>query len=386
MESMGRPKEYDLPDHMTWDRTAGRWVVRNPVTGKRKKFSDEAAAERAAKAVAEWVAAERTLVALEAGRPTVAGLVQKWKLDRLPLMPWDEGTRQNMLAKMNRISRELGGRTIVHTDSMFIEDWIEEFCTTADTFNKWRYAFVLLWRFAVSRKLAAANEGEKVEYRSTSKKLAANQKQRQQLDLQGFLDIHEHAPPWLQLAMDQSLVSLQARLEICNIRHTDYRDGYLFIIRDKVSGDSDMAFIRIAITPQLEELRRRSFALDSTVSPFLIHRAPARRRREWTEGKPHWTYVNPGYLTNAFAAARDQVKRYADLPEDERPSFHEIRGLGARLYRKQGMPEADIQALMTHAHKRTTEIYLERGRAALTDDDFVAVRAPMVIRELVTKG
>jgi hypothetical protein len=61
---------------------------------------------------------------------------------------------------------------------------------------------------------------------------------------------------------------------------TDYRDGYLFVIRDKVSGDSDMAFIKIRITPELEEIRRRALKPDDTASPFLIHRKPNRERRE----------------------------------------------------------------------------------------------------------
>ena len=35
------------------------------------------------------------------------------------------------------------------------------------------------------------------------------------------------------------------------MRHADYRGGYLFVIRDKVSGDSDMAFIKTAVMPVL---------------------------------------------------------------------------------------------------------------------------------------
>src|SRR5690606_17344527 len=160
------------------------------------------------------------------------------------------------------------------------------------------------------------------------------------------------------------------------MQHQHYRRGYLFVIRDKVSGDSDMAFIKIKVTDEIEDIRRRSLA-DGIVSPFLVHRAPERRRREWTAGKPHWTYVNPEYLSKAFAEARDKVERYAELPPRERPTFHEIRGLGARLYRKLGVPEAAIQALMTHANKRTTAIYLDRGAEALSDDDYITVSATL---------
>lgn len=378
---MGRPKKYNLPDNVTYDRDRNRWVVRNPVNGNRKRFETEAAATKAAAALNKWLAEERLLKAMDKGRPTIAALTLQWETNKLQFMPWDDGTRKNMLAKMRRISQELGARTIARTDCMFLEEWLSSFCGSADTFNKWRYALVLLWKFAVSKKLADACEPEKIEQRSTSKKLAANQKARQQLDVQGFWAIHRCAPAWLQLAMEQSMVTLQARLEVCNMRHTDYRDCYLFVIRDKVSGDSDMAFIKIAVTPQLDELRRRSLRT-GIASPFLVHRAPDRRRREWTEGKPHWTYVVPDYLSKAFAEARDKVDRFDQMGAGERPTFHEIRGLGARLYRSQGMHEDAIQALMTHAHQRTTQIYLDRGATALSDADYHSVQAPMVIADL----
>lgn len=373
---MGRPKKNDYPPYMTLDRQRNRFVVTNPLTGKKKRFEDEREARETAALLAEYVEKERQSRLLDDGRPKIVGLVDSWERDKLQFMPWDEGTRRNVLAKMRRIRKELGSRTVAHTDRLFLEEWLSGFCKTGDQFNKWRYALILLWRYAVAKKYAEACEPELIEKRSTSKKLAMNRKVRRQLDVAGFWAIHEHAEPWLQIAMEQSLVTLQARAEICNMQHQHYRRGYLFVIRDKVSGDSDMAFIKIKVTDELEDIRRRSLS-DRVVSPFLVHRAPERRRRQWTEGKPHWTYVNPEYLSKAFAEARDKVERYAELPPRERPTFHEIRGLGARLYRKLGVPEAAIQALMTHANKRTTAIYLDRGAEALSDDDYITVSATL---------
>lgn len=368
---------------MTADIDRGGFVVRNPLNGKKSRFTDEDKARKAAISLGGWVDDERQAKLLDAGRPTIAGLVDWWQRDRMQFMPWDEGTRAAVLHKMKRIRRELGDRTLKRTDCVFLEDWLAAFCKTADQFNKWRYALVLLWKFGVSRKLTESCEPEKIEQRSTSKKLSMNRKVRQQLDVPGFNSILEKSPAWLQIAMEQSLVTLQARNEVCNMRHTDYRDGYLFVIRDKVSGDSDMAFIRIALTEQLEEIRRRSLKVDSVASPYLVHRAPARQRREWTEGKPHWTFVNPEYLSKAFAEAREASSHYAALKPAQRPTFHEIRGLGARIYAARGVAEADIQALMTHAHRRTTEIYLDRGAKALTDSDYVAVSARLTLREML---
>lgn len=383
---MGRPKTYDFPPNMTVDKADGRFSVRNPLTGKRKKFApeDEAAARRAATALNEWLQTERALAALQNGKPTINSLVAKWIEDKVPLMPWSPGTRQNHLAKARRIAKELGRRTIEYTDCMFIEDWIASRAPKADTFNDWRYVFVMLWSFAVSRKLAEVNEAAKIEERSTSKKIEANLKERQSLDLDGFKKIHEKAEPWLQLAMELSLVTLQGRSEICNMQHSQFRDGHLYIIRDKTSGDSDMAFIRIELTEQLLDFQSRARLLDGTVSPYLIHRRPTGPiRRNWLEAKPHWTYVTGDYLTKAFAETRDQLERFSALPPRKRPTFHEVRGLGSRIYLDAGMAKKAIQALMTHTNQKVTEIYLERGAEALRDDDYQRVAAPLRLRDVL---
>ena len=380
---MGRPNSRGYPPYMRADASRGGWVVANPVTGKRRRFSDEAKARETAVLLAEWVEKERQARTLDAGLPTIAGLVDRWKTDCLPFMPWDKGTRQNNLYKIERVRRELGARQVARTDRLFLHSWLSSFCHNADQWNKWRYVLVLLWKFALEMKFVLQNEPECIQERSTSKKLEMNQKVRKQLDIEGFRAIHEKAPGWLQLAMELSIVTLQARSEVCNLRHTDFRAGHLFVIRDKVSGDSDMAFIKIVVTEQIDELRRRALTMDNSVSPYLVHRAPDRRRREWIEGKPHWTWVVPDYLSKAFAEARDQVRRFEAMPPRERPTFHEIRGLGARIYRDRGVSEDAIRALMTHAHKRTTQIYLDRGAAALSDADYVEVRASLTLAEMV---
>lgn len=381
---MGRPKQHNYPPNMTVDVSDGRLVVRNPLTGKRKKFSPDKEEEalRTVNALNEWLQTQRALAALHSGKPAIDGLVTKWIEDKVPLMPWAPGTRANYLAKAKRIRKELGRKTIEYTDCMFIEDWIAARAPKADAFNDWRYVFCMLWSFAVSRKLATHNEAEKIEERSTSKKIAGNLKERQPLDLDGFKEIHKKADGWLQLAMELSLVTLQGRSEICNMQHNQFRDGFLYVIRDKTSGDSDMAFIRIELTDQLLEFQSRARLLDETVSPYLIHRRPDSMRREWIDAKPHWTYITGDYLTKSFAEARDKVDRYASMPPRRRPTFHEVRGLGSRIYLERGMPKAAIQALMTHTDEKVTEIYLGGGAEALRDDHFNRVVAPLRVRDI----
>lgn len=383
---MGRPRIHaHLPDYMYPDGDRGGFIVRNPITGKRKRFSasQEAEARKAAELLARAVDKIRTLTVLDAGRPTVRSVIAEWRREREPHMPWDTRTRQERAWKVDRIERELGDRAIAQVDCLALENWLLSFYESADQFNKWRYMLVLLWRFAVSRKYATVCEPERIEVRSISKKLAANRKRRQQLDVDGFREIHAAAPPWLQLAMEQSLITLLARNEICAIEHAHYRNGFLFVIRDKTAGDSEMAFIKIALTPELEDIRARSRKLDDTVSPLLIHRKPEKRTRAIMARRPHWTYVDPPYLSKAFAAARDGIERFAKMEPGTRPTFHEIRGLGSRLLRAAGVAEDAIQALMTHSTPKTTRIYLERGPEALTDADYNPVTAPLSARELL---
>lgn len=380
---MGRPKTYDYPPNMTYDRVCDRYIVRHPTTKKTKKFASEAEARKVVEKLNELLANEKRVRGLTSGLPMIDGLVAKWLEDRLQFQPWSPGTRANNVAKMKRIQRELGRRPISHTDCLFIDEWLSQFCKTADTYNDWRYVFFLLWDFAVFRKLATENEGAKLLERSTSKKLEMNRKQRQPLDLDGFKLIHAKAEPWLQLAMEYSLVTLLSRQEICDMRHENHRGGYLYVIRQKVSGESDMAFIRIAIDSQLEELRSRSRALDDTVSPYIIHRKPKWQRREWMDSKPHWTAVMPDYLTKAFEAARDSVPKFAIMAPGTRPSFHEVRGLGMRILESQGVDPKRIQALATHSTPKTTRIYLDGGAEALTDDDYLPVTAPLRLRDVL---
>jgi len=382
---MGRPKKTDYPPYMTQDGDRGGFVIRNPLNGKKKRYGAELEAEarRTAMLLAEFVEQRRRRILLESGLPTLAALIDRWTAERLPLMPWDTSTRATAEMRLKRIKKEKGDEMVDSIDCVSIEKWISAITVRADPFNKWRQTWLLLWNFAVGQKIAKTNEAEKVERRSVSKKIKSNQKTRRQLDRAGFGEIYAQAEPWLQIAMEGSLLTLQSRKEVCNFKHADFRGGFLFVIRDKVAADSHMAFIKIRLTPELDALRGRALKLDSIASPYLIHRKPERRQRRWMEGKPHWTYVNERYLTRAFKAARDKVERFAALPERERPTYHEIRGLGSRLYLERGMTKDAISALMTHSSKKTTEIYLERGQQALTDADFHEVAAPFTLRELL---
>lgn len=91
----------------------------------------------------------------------------------------------------------------------------------------------------------------------------------------------------------------------------------------------------------------------------MIHYKPRARRQEQIASKDHWTSVTPNYLTKEFSKARDLAKAYESIPAGERPTFHEIRALGAWLYEQQKSPQDYIQALTGHSDVKMTKHYQE---------------------------
>lgn len=387
---MPRPRVYDdLPDNLTFDRASGRYRYANPLTGKRTWFGrDKAEACRRAEIANTVVQTRRDQRAVGLGEPAlIRYLVRLYRQTVLPGKPWDPSYRKNVECKLARIERELGDLPVSLVDRVRLGDWLSKNFGSGpgDTYNKWRAALVELWRFAISRKLADFNEAEATLRKSTSLKLVENRRTRRRLTVKAYWAIHAAAPPWLQLAMETSLVTLQAGLEVVNMRMIDFRDdGFLYVIREKTAADTPAAFMKIEVTPQLEELRRRSLQLMAAAgyhSPFLIHRQPRRKRSDQLAGKPHWTYVRREYLTRQFQDARDASGAFNDWPDEERPTFHEIRSLGSRIYRALGFEERYVQALLGHADENTTAIYLS-DPGALRPEHFRKARADLNLATL----
>ena len=91
----------------------------------------------------------------------------------------------------------------------------------------------------------------------------------------------------------------------------------------------------------------------------------------------------PNYLTTAFAEALDASGHCGHLRAAEKPTFHEIRGLGSRLHEARGVAGDKITKLMSHSDPKATQIYLKGGVKALRDTDYVVVEAPLTLAELL---
>ena len=385
---MARPRKEgtgDYPRNMYRDERGGFRVV-NPLSSKSLRIADETTARAVAQQFNELRFLQEKQVVERFGRATVTEVVQMYLTEVAPHKAWKRGTRANHLYKLNRFKAKFSDELFALVDCVMIDEWMQTLHLGASIWNKYRYTLSLLWELAISKNLIKENEPLKILEKTTSKKLAANRTKRRPLDLAGYDAIYKEAPAYLRLAMDLSLLTLQSRNEVINMQHSDFIDGFLRVIRDKTSYVSDMAFIKIRVTEELKYFRQRARMLNNAASPYLVHRKPFRKvERAPKEGEitpPHWTWVTPNFLSKAFKKARDATGLWAELPPKERPGFHMIRKLGAKLAKARGVPTEAIQALMTHSDPKTTAIYTERGEAALTDADYVSVAPLFTLKEL----
>ena len=130
-------------------------------------------------------------------------------------------------------------------------------------------------------------------------------------------------------------------------------------VSNEIRLEATPAHIKMGIGPELAAVLTELKTLP-VVEPHTIRRAPVRRRRSYLDAKTHWTQVAPEILTREFARLRDMTACAEHLEPVQRPSFHELRGLGADLYRQSGMPEEQIQALLGHSDISMTRVYLDR--------------------------
>jgi integrase len=174
---------------------------------------------------------------------------------------------------------------------------------------------------------------------------------RERLRLEQFLSIRAHAPVWLRNAMDLALVTGQRREDIATLKFADWRDGRLHVAQGKSGGETRLAIdgsIGLAETG-MSIADAVNACRDSIVSRYLVHHV-----RHQGKAKPGHRVPGKG-LSDAFAEAR--MAAGIEPREGRTPvTFHEIRSLAQRLYRKQH-GAAFAQALLGHKKAETTEKY-----------------------------
>lgn len=172
---------------------------------------------------------------------------------------------------------------------------------------------------------------------------------RERLTLEQFKAIREHAPAWMQRAMDLALVTGQRRGDIAALRFSDYKDGSLFIVQAKTGmriqqdGRIRLEAVGLSIHDAIQACR------DDVVSRYIVHHS-----RHQGAAKPG-DRIADNTLTDVFGDARAKAGIVAAEGRTP-PSFHEIRSLAERLYRKEYGAEF-AQSMLGHKHAQMTAKY-----------------------------
>lgn len=189
--------------------------------------------------------------------------------------------------------------------------------------------------------------------------------QRGRLTKDQFDTIYALASPSIQNAMMLGLVTLQRREDIAVMRFKDVKAGHLYVSQAKTAkakrgkrqdSTNKAAHLMIGVTDTLKAIIKQCRET-GVVSHYMVHHIHGRR----SAGATH-TVVAPGMplqpdnITRGFAAARNKSKLFEGADPKNVPTFHEIRSLGAHLYREAGI---DPQALLGHTDEKMTRHYLD---------------------------
>lgn len=175
---------------------------------------------------------------------------------------------------------------------------------------------------------------------------------RSRLSLDQFKAIYEAAAkmePFVQRSMELGIVSLQRREDISNMGFRDEADGKVKVVQGKTGARLriPLALRLNALGWTLEEVVAR--CRDDVLSRYMVHHV-AHQGRARPGAKVHKQTI-----TTNFRLAREAAGIETE-PGKTPPTFHEIRSLGARLYKRQGY---DPQELMGHRDPETTRIYTD---------------------------
>jgi integrase len=350
-------KNRDLPDNLY--PNGKYWQYRNPITGRKtsinKPLAEAIKLARAANAkMAPLMVHDGALLSMLTGEkaPTMKHLLERFEQEWLPTRSYADSTLQEIKFKLERYRADIGARMIGQLDVLSVAEYLDQFSNNA--YTKHRGLMVQIFAFAVAKGLSERNVAELTLVKTEE------QKKRQRHTKEGLDAILAYGgtPDWLRRAIRLALVSLQRREDIVTWEKAavDLEANTIKVSPGKTQNYDNPIHLEIVMGGALRAVVKECLA-SPVVCPFLIHYTPKARKREQLDAKRHWNAVTEDYLSKAFTKARDDSNAYESMPKDERPTFHEIRALGAWLYEQQGCPQEYIQALMGHADVKMTEHY-----------------------------
>jgi integrase len=318
------------------------YQYRHPVTGKFHGLGvSRVQAIADAKELNSLLIPDSDFVAKVLGHVTIRQHATWFMESIAPEREYKPSTLEMYQVQIRKLNAAMGDVAVEDVSVQDLAKLLEDH--SARTANQIRQVAADLFRVAISRGLRPDNPAE-----ATLKR--REKKARKRLTQAEYDAIHAGCDVWAQNAMDLALLTLQRRSDVARMKFENIRDGKLYVIQEKTE-KYDTGYLAIAVGPKLEKVVKR--CRDDLASPYLVHRRPERKVKE-RAGMDHWTQVKPQMVTRSFAEARDESGLFDDVPDNERPTFHEIRALGIKRCKDKGI---DPQKLAGHSTAKMTSNY-----------------------------
>ena len=272
---------------------------KHPVTGHSHSMGRDAlAANNAARVLNEKLIKNRDLYreVLKLDKYTFSAVCGRYTKEYLPTKGLKASTLKITEYRIGRLEKDLGQTPLCDLSVERLATYLDD-NFKCDPYIKHRGALIDIYKWAITKGIVKENPAEKTLAKNSAKKM------RSPLSLEDFNNIRLNAEPWMQVAMDLALVSLQRRGDLCNLKYDDIHDGRMFIIQEKTEKHGVRARLSIEYGQQLESIINQSRA-DNIVTPYVLHERPSRIVK--TKSKSHWCQILPDRLSKRFAAAREK--------------------------------------------------------------------------------
>ncbi|MNV03103.1 Phage integrase family protein [compost metagenome] len=350
-------KNRDLPANLY--PNGKYWQYKNPITGKKTSINKPMAeaiklANAANAKLLPLLADDGSLLSMITGDavPKFSGCLERFEKEWLTTKTYAASTLKEIKFKLARYREDLGDLMMGQLDVLTVAEYLDSFENNA--YTKHRGLLVQVFAFAVAKGLCERNSAELTLVKKEA------EKKRQRHTVEGLNTILDYVgtPIWLKRAIRLGLLSLQRREDIVVWPKSavDLEQNTIKVSPGKTQNYGKPVHLEIVMGQALREVVLECMK-SPVVCPYLIHYSPKARKRSQLDAKLHWNAVTADYLTKSFAQARDDSRAYDDIPAGERPTFHEIRALGAWLYEQQGFEQEYIQGLIGHADVKMTEHY-----------------------------
>jgi integrase len=349
MGAKRQAKRRDWPPNL-YQKPDGYFYYRNPMNGKVKGIGrDKPQAFQQARA-ANGKLAELKSVSLVAW---VSGIEHRtldaWLDDYLPMWVEEEKPAKGTLGTAKRYIARVKASDFAHlqvsdVSTKHIADFLDAIPEDSVAVNI-RSRLLDIFRMAETKGLIETGRNP-----VAATKPRDYQVKRERLSLEQFLVIRERVTPWARDGMDLALLTGQRISDIVSMRFVDYRDGWLYIQQQKTGfklqqdGKIRLAAVNLGIEEVIKRCRNR------VISPYMVHHI--RNSGAYKKGEP----VSKDGLSEAFTVARIECGIEATQEGKTPPTFHEIRSLAERLYKKEYGQEF-AQQIMGHKHAKTTAEY-----------------------------